>query len=370
MSSEAKQEVSKADTSGALAPSKTGKALVFVSHDSRDASIAEAFSKLLSSVSAGVLKSFRSSDKKGTQGIEYGVDWYPEVMRKLDDASDVVCLLTPFSVNRPWILYEAGVAKGQLNTPVHGLALGIPLAEASTGPFAQFQNSDDDTESITSLVMQLVSRIPNAEPDREVVISQVEAFNAKVAEIIKAQGHEKEKPKKVDDSSVAKLFEEIKLMYQDLPSRIESRFSESPIKRGRTRRMHPMMLEEMMDMGKDYESPYLGLLMWLGLYRADFPWLYDIAYQLYQAEDSDDHSKVDRLTKTLINTAEMMRRNPMFESFFDSKEHFILIHELPHVLERTLMRYRKHRKRSAKSIKVEQSGAEQALESSTSEDQR
>ncbi|MBS1504583.1 MAG: hypothetical protein JST32_21165, partial [Bacteroidetes bacterium] len=49
--------------------------LVFISHDTRDADIAEAFSKLLSSVSAGVLKSFRSSDRKGTQGIEYGVEW-------------------------------------------------------------------------------------------------------------------------------------------------------------------------------------------------------------------------------------------------------------------------------------------------------
>lgn len=359
MSTDSKIDTAKPEASSSIIPSKTGKALVFVSHDSRDAAIAEAFSKLLSSVSAGVLKSFRSSDKKGTQGIEYGVDWYPEVMKKLDDASDVVCLLTPYSVNRPWILYEAGVAKGQLNTPVHGLALGIPLAEASTGPFAQFQNSDDDTESITSLVMQLVGRIPNAEPDREVVISQVEAFNAKVSEIIKGQGHEKEKPKKVDDSSVAKLFEEIKLMYQDLPSRIESRFGDSPVKRNRIRRMHPMMMDEMMEMGKDDESPYLGLLMWLGLYRSEFPWLYDLAYQLYQAEDADDQMKVDRLTKTLMNTAELMRRNPMFEGFYDSKEHFVLIHELPHMLERILMRYRKLRRRPSKMHKAEQGGGGQ-----------
>jgi hypothetical protein len=92
--------------------------LVFISHDSRDAELAEAFSKLLSSVSAGVLKSFRSSDRKGSQGIEYGTEWYLELMKKLSTASDVVCLLTQRSVERPWILYEAGVAKGKLGTPV------------------------------------------------------------------------------------------------------------------------------------------------------------------------------------------------------------------------------------------------------------
>src|SRR5205809_6255507 len=138
-----------------LMPS-SARSLVFISHDSRDAELAEAFSKLLSSVSAGVLKSFRSSDRKGSQGIEYGTEWYPELMKKLNAASDVVCLLTQRSLERPWILYEAGVAKGKLNTPVYGIALGIPLARAAIGPFAQFQNSEDEDDDLTKLVMQLV----------------------------------------------------------------------------------------------------------------------------------------------------------------------------------------------------------------------
>ncbi len=69
----------------------------------------------LTDASGGILKSFRSSDRKGTAGIEYGQEWYRAIMQKLDDASDVVALLTTHSVNRPWILYEAGVAKGKLS---------------------------------------------------------------------------------------------------------------------------------------------------------------------------------------------------------------------------------------------------------------
>jgi len=38
--------------------------LVLISHDTRDAELAEKFSNLLKSASAGGLKSFRSSDKK------------------------------------------------------------------------------------------------------------------------------------------------------------------------------------------------------------------------------------------------------------------------------------------------------------------
>ncbi len=60
----------------------TDKPLIFISHDSRDAELAEAFSKLLKSVSAGMLKSFRSSDKKGTEGIQFGDDWYKVSLRQ------------------------------------------------------------------------------------------------------------------------------------------------------------------------------------------------------------------------------------------------------------------------------------------------
>lgn len=114
--------------------------LVFISHDTQDFELAEAFSDLLKKVSAGVLKSFRTSDKKGTQGIEYGIEWYPEIIKNIQEASDVVCLLTENSINRPWILFEAGMAKGKLDTPILGVALGVALKIASTGPFAQFQN--------------------------------------------------------------------------------------------------------------------------------------------------------------------------------------------------------------------------------------
>jgi hypothetical protein len=59
---------------------QSSKPLVFISHDSRDAKLAEAFSNLLTGVSGGVLKSFRSSDKKGSAGIEYGSEWYTRIM--------------------------------------------------------------------------------------------------------------------------------------------------------------------------------------------------------------------------------------------------------------------------------------------------
>lgn len=298
-----------------------GKSLIFISHDTRDASIAEAFSALLKSVSAGVLKSFRSSDKKGNQGIEFGVEWYPEIMKKLEVASDVVCLLTPNSVNRPWILYEAGVAKGKLDTPVHGVALGIPLQGASAGPFAQFQNSDDSDESLTQLVMQLVSRIPNAEPDREVVKMQVGSFKSKIAPMLTAQdGSDQEQGQEGEEASVAKIFEEIKVMFQDLPSRIERRIDPRNLKSdSRLRHMRLRMVDEVLEVAGEYATPSLKVLMIASQFRDELPWIYDVAAEAYRKIEAGHEDGVDQIHK-LIRILQMVIHHPYWrEMRFSSK---------------------------------------------------
>jgi hypothetical protein len=313
--------------------------LIFISHDTRDAELAEAFAKLVSSVSCGMLKCFRSSDKKGSQGIEYGLEWYPQLMGKLSSSSGVVCLLTERSLDRPWILYEAGVAKGKLDTPVYGIALGISLSKANTGPFAQFQNCDDDDESLTNLVMLLLSRIPNSEPDRDAVAAQVRSFTQRKLEILKKLGSKGGADAPAQDTSVAKLFEEVKLIVQDLPSKVEGRLAEAvdPMRRRRMRRFHPMMMEEMSMMSPDGRSP-VGVLMMFSVFRDDLPWLYDLGKDLYDAIRRGDRVHAEETAREIERVVKMVRHHPMMEEMMmmGSKDTFMFLHELPHVIERFL----------------------------------
>lgn len=322
--------------------SKSANPLVFISHDNRDAELAEAFSNLLKSVSAGVLKSFRTSDRRGNQGIEYGIEWYPEIIKNIQGASDVVCLLTKRSVDRPWILFEAGMAKGKLDTPILGVALGIELKDASSGPFAQFQNCGDDEDSLTKLVFQLVNRIPNSEPDQDTIKFQVGKFRQSIAATLtKLDGAATENTKKsaqnlkeIENSS-AKLFEEIKIMFQDLPSRIERG---APLE-GRRRRMkfHPKMLDEFMHFSK---NPVLGIKMALSIYREKMPWIYDEGILLLNQSKS---------IKTRIKWVQLMRdfeellmrngNHPFFEELFmDDPDDHMLFREMPRVILRSVER--------------------------------
>jgi len=317
--------------------------LVFISHDTRDAKLAEAFSTLLKSVSAGVLKSFRTSDRKGNQGIEYGVEWYPEIIKNIQNASDVVCLLTERSVDRPWILFEAGMAKGKLETPILGVALGISLTDVSSGPFAQFQNCGDDEESLTKLVFQLVDRIPNSEPDEDTIKYQVGKFKEAISKILAEDNGEASDRSKItvsSDDASAKLFEEIKVMFKDLPARIEGNIQPEYIKR-KKRRFHPMMIHDLMHSSKD---PKLGILIGLGMLRDGMPWLYDVGVDALRTIDSEaDTKKKLHAAHEFQDLLKMSTRHPIMHEFMDSKEDFMLFEELPRMLSMQMERYLERR---------------------------
>ena len=321
--------------------SKTKQSLVFISHDTKDAEIAEAFSKLLSSVSAGVLKSFRSSDRKGTQGIEYGVEWFPEIMKKLDEASDIVCLLTQTSVERPWILYEAGVAKGKLSTTVLGIALGIPLNKANNGPFAQFQNCSDDEDSLTKLVLQLVRRIPNAEPDEEVVKEQVKGFKQKLTDLLKAKPkQDKQTDDLKEDTSIAKLFEEVKIMFQDLPSRIDKRLDPEIMMMRKRRRFHPKMLDDIFHMSMKFEEPNISFLIMISLFKEELPWFYEIGIETYRTlKESKTKAQKEKAISFFNRAVEMMGHPIFMEVYGRTEDSYLLMKEARHMMLRYLDKY-------------------------------
>ena len=222
------QPESNAENNESRSRSATDSPLVFISHDSRDNTIAEAFANLLHDVSGGILRSFHSSGRKGTTGIDFGTEWYRAIMEKLDDATDVVALLTPHSMDRPWILYESGFAKGKLNTTVLGLAIGIPLDQVATGPFAQFQNCSDDKDSLTDLVLQLVHRHSQARPRDETVRLLVGEFLKAVNTVQASEDWNiSASEDKQDNSSIARLFEEVKILVRNVPDQVSKQISES-----------------------------------------------------------------------------------------------------------------------------------------------
>jgi hypothetical protein len=321
---------------------QTDNPLVFISHDSRDADLAEAFSNLLTDASGGILKSFRSSAKTGTAGIEYGVEWYRAIMQKLDDATDVVALLTARSLHRPWILYETGVAKGKLSADqrVLGIAMGVTLDEAATGPFAQFQNSSDDEDALTGLVLQLIKRHPQAAPREEAVRLQVQQFGKSTTEMLKERKKDgAPAPKPPDETSVAKFFEEIKVLVGAMPERVAMEVNGGYRGfRGKRRfRFHPGMMEELFYHPAFRESgnPALPLLIAFSMFRDEHPWLYELAAQFSRAVESGNPRAIEAAHKNMMRMVEMLHHGPMGEMMgIRDDESMMMLHNLIRMSER------------------------------------
>lgn len=253
----------------------------------------------------------------------------------------MVCLFTERSLDRPWILFEAGVAKGKLNTPVAGVAFGVPLTRVSTGPFYQFMNMDDSEGDLTKLVNQLARRIPNLELDSDVVKTQVAAFKATEATILKklTSGSAKPETKEdVDVTAIAKLAEEMKA----LPSRVAERLAESgdTFSRRRIRRFSPMIFEELMHMSSMGEpgDPVI-ILMAASLIRDDMPWLYELAMEIYRAVKAGNMEAINIEMMRLRRFSEMIMRGPFMEGLgFGGKDSHMFAMEFPRMLEHMLRR--------------------------------
>lgn len=280
---------------------ESGKNLIFISHDSRDSELAEAFATLLKRASAGVLKSFRSTDKHGGQGIEYGHEWYPTIMAKLSQASEVICLITRRSTNRPWILYEAGVAKGKLDAKVIGLVIGVPLGEAASGPFAQFQNTSDDVDSITKLIMELAQKRRDLDPDEDNVRTNVLQF-LNVAGTIEAKlkgpaDLPTAEKRNNDDQSVVKIFEEVKVMFDSIGSKIDGASTLSSSANINPDTDLRFSIEDFEKGLREHDTSivYLGLI---SLIKPSFPWFFEVMREYHNRfENTDDENKVKVIRK-------------------------------------------------------------------------
>jgi hypothetical protein len=212
----------------------------------------------------------------------------------------------------------------------------VPLSKASAGPFHQFQNCDGSVESVTKLVMQLIGRLPNADPDQETVKQQVELFVSRVEEVL-AKPSPDEGSVDFSEASTSKLFEEIKLMFQDLPSRLEHIVTQPGREpRPRAYRFHPEMIDELIMMMSRRGEPRVGTaaLIYGAFFKEDMPWLYEMGVEAYRASMAEDTAAEKRCISSFVRAVETMAMGPLSREFRGGKEMHMILRHLPMHLER------------------------------------
>jgi hypothetical protein len=222
----------------------------------------------------------------------------------------------------------------------------LPLSKAVAGPFAQFQNCEATEESLTTVVMKLIQRNPNARPREQAVRKQVDAFLQEISPLIKERtGPHEETQEEMDASAVAKLFEEVKVMFRDLPARVQSELREHGLLR-RRRRLHPMMVEEIFHMAQAEDAnPSVPWLVLASVFRDEIPWVSEAALDVHRALQTGNPEKVAAAQRNMQAVTRLMRHPEFFHAFGKEDDAFFMVRHLPEFLDRFVKPPAQKRKR-------------------------
>jgi len=137
---------------------------IFISHVHEDADLAVALKDLIEDAFTGEFTVFVSSDRRS---LDIGEDWLPKIKDNLQKASDFIIILSPHSLGRPWVNFEAGAAFGRdiniIPICVRGISVdhvGPPLSSKQLLSI----HGEGDVQAIINQIARRHVRRPKADP--------------------------------------------------------------------------------------------------------------------------------------------------------------------------------------------------------------
>jgi hypothetical protein len=115
---------------------------IFISHIHEEAIPARGLRRYLGH---SELDSFLSSEN---WQIMLGERWFDKVLRELENAKIVILMLSPASVTRPWISFEAGWAWSKNKVTIPACYAGLKLGEMPR-PYSELQGVDLEADYST-----------------------------------------------------------------------------------------------------------------------------------------------------------------------------------------------------------------------------
>lgn len=128
---------------------------IFLSHVSSDEKIAKVLAETLSRISLNQISIWFSSDHSPSGGLRPGQVWMEEIKSRLVASHITLVLLTPNSLDRPWLYFESGYGFSNRKGQVIPLCFGMKSSQVPL-PLAIFQCYEiNDFESFTHFCKKL-----------------------------------------------------------------------------------------------------------------------------------------------------------------------------------------------------------------------
>jgi hypothetical protein len=111
---------------------------VLISHAHAERPVAQAWKALLETISLGAV------DTPPGGGMQIGDEWREQLRRRIAESDFVLAVLSPQTRDRPWILWECGVANGAAQECGGSTGVVIPVVHSMASgdlanPLSSFQ---------------------------------------------------------------------------------------------------------------------------------------------------------------------------------------------------------------------------------------
>ncbi|MBH0056589.1 toll/interleukin-1 receptor domain-containing protein [Pseudoalteromonas sp. SWXJZ94C] len=302
-----------------------------------------------------------------SEDIDKGARWSTDIASELEDSTYGILCVTKENLRAPWLIFEAGaLSKTMDKSSVSPFLFDIKRVEVN-GPILQFQSTVFEKEDVKKLLLSLnkacnddqltserldkafdvwyptleeqLNELPKSvlEPAK-VVKKKDEASNAILEEILNLS-RDNQKLLRSGDSESFNNLESLQMLLKKLIHTTE--FDKSSRSSKKRRKIHPMMIEELMHVSPRFEKNLTGFQITLSMFRDDYPWLYDSGIDLVRTLKNDNNSFEKRESvEAFFELINFTFEHPiMREMNLGDKEMMMMGRELHHILERSLDRY-------------------------------
>jgi ElaB/YqjD/DUF883 family membrane-anchored ribosome-binding protein len=304
-----------------------------------------------------------------SEDIDKGARWSTDIASELEDSTYGILCVTKENIHAPWLTFEAGaLSKTMDKSYVSPFLFNIKRAEVN-GPILQFQSTIFEKEDVKKLLsslnnacnddqltqtrldkafdvwyptleQQLNDLLSTCENTKSDATTQEQSDTAnQILEEILDLSRDNQKLLRSSDDELFKEIESIRMMLKKLINNTD--FDSHPSRSKRRRKMHPMMIEELIHMSPRFEKNLTGFQIALSLFKNDFPWVYDAGVDLSRTVKSqvDSVEKKDSV-KVFFELLEVTFEHPMMrEMHLGDKDMIMMGRELRHILKRSLDHY-------------------------------
>jgi hypothetical protein len=237
-----------------------------------------------------------------SEDIDKGARWSTDIAKELEDSSFGILCVTKDNIDTPWLNFEAGaLSKTMDKSYVSPFLFDIKRSDVK-GPILQFQSTVFDKDDIKKLIFTLNKACSENCLTEERLTKSFDLWYKPLEEQLKSieiptnPSHEKKKNKTHDE-----ILEEIldlsrmnqKLLRNPNNGVVKTSELREAIDRliysdsrklrqndMRFKRVHPAMIEELLNVTFGPNSSFAGVQIAMSIFRNDFPWLFDAGISL------------------------------------------------------------------------------------------